>query len=274
VTQAIIVDASALRVRERMLKNYGASLFRKGPRFAKSTAVKDDADAEPRLCIEGIGVLFETPILNKRGETIVFEPTAFDIYFSSGKRPDFWFSHDPTKVFGSNTELCILKEGVAFRLPLTNESYASTVKGMIESGEQASVSIGFTELKTRNEVCFGHPVKFIEEAELVEVSLVPVGACKQAFARLIDANNEPPLHESVNTSMFAIEYGMHNIKVIRKDNEAEIDRIERKLSALQTVIDNDESYLVAPSMTVDQCNRIVSGRYDQLRTKQRANLFS
>jgi HK97 family phage prohead protease len=270
LSDLIIVEASALRERERMLKKYGASLFRSGPRFAKLTSVKDDADAEPRFCIEGLCVLFDTPILNQHGDTIVFEPTAFDKYFESGRRPDFWLNHDKTKVVGSNTELCILNEGVAFRLPLANKDYAATIKEMVASGAQDSISIGFIELKTRNEECFGHPVKFIEEADLVEVSAVPVGACKQAFSRLIDANNEPPLHESVNTSMFAIDYGMHNIKVIKKDNEVAIDWIERKLSALQTGIDNDEPHMVA--MTSDQSNRLQTERYDDMISERRSNM--
>jgi HK97 family phage prohead protease len=270
VSHLITVDASALRARERMLKKYGASLFRSGPRFSKSTVVKDEADPEPRFCIEGLCVLFDTPILNQHGDTIVFEPTAFDKYFESGRRPDFWLNHDKTKVVGSNTELCILNEGVAFRLPLANKDYAATIKEMVASGAQDSISIGFIELKTRNEECFGHPVKFIEEADLVEVSAVPVGACKQAFSRLIDANNEPPLHESVNTSMFAIDYGMHNIKVIKKDNEVAIDWIERKLSALQTGIDNDEPHMVA--MTSDQSNRLQTERYDDMISERRSNM--
>jgi HK97 family phage prohead protease len=200
----------------------------------------------------------------------VFEPTAFDKYFESAKRPDLWLSHDPTKVVGTNVELCILNEGIAFRLELTNNAYASTIKEMVESGTQASVSIGFIELKTRNEVLFGHPVKIIVEADLVEASLVPVGACKAAFARLIDANHEPPLHESVNTSMFAIEYGMHNIKVIKNDNEVDIDIIERKLSALQAGIDNDEPQAMVTS--TDKSNRIETERYDRLQHERRANI--
>jgi hypothetical protein len=37
-----------------MFKKYGASLFRNGPRFSKSTVVEDDAAAEPRFCVEGL----------------------------------------------------------------------------------------------------------------------------------------------------------------------------------------------------------------------------
>jgi HK97 family phage prohead protease len=253
-----------------MFKKYGASLFRNGPRFSKSTVVKDDADAEPLICLEGICVLFDTPILNQHCDTIVFEPKAFDKYFESGRRPDFWLRHDAKKVVGANVELCIFNEGLAFRFPLANKEYAATIKEMVKSGAQDSISIGFKELKTRNEICFGHPVRFIEEADLVEVSAVPVGACKQAFSRLIDANNEPPLHESVNTSMFAIEYGMHSIKIIKKENEADIDRIERRLSALQTGIDNDEPQAMITS--VDRCNQIETEWYDRLQNERRTML--
>jgi HK97 family phage prohead protease len=268
----IIVDASALRARERMFAKYGASLFRKGPRFAKSIAIKDDADAEPLICLEGICVLFDTPILNQHVDTIAFEATAFDKYFASGRRPDFWLRHDPTKVVGANVELCILDKAVAFRLQLANNNHAATIKEMVKSGAQDSISIGYKELKTRNELCFGHPVKFIEEADLVEISAVPVGACKQAFSRLIDANKEPPLHESVNTTIFAIEYDWHNIKVIKKENEADIDRIECRLSALQAGIDDDEPEAVLLPSTSDQCNRAVTERYDDMISARRRML--
>jgi hypothetical protein len=68
-------------------------------------------------------------------------------------------------------------------------------------------------------VLFGHPVKIVDEAEIREVSLVSRGACKEAFARIIDANYEPPLSESVSSDMFGIEYGLHNINSLKKDNQ-------------------------------------------------------
>jgi HK97 family phage prohead protease len=270
----IVIDASALRARERMFSKYGARLGRDGPRFAKSNVAKvDDADDEPRLCIEGIGISFGKLIVNKFGETILFEPNSFDKYFSTGKRPDFQLSHDPTKVFGSNTELCILDEGVAFRLPLANKSYAATIKQMVESGEQACISIGFTELRTRDEVHFGHKVKHIEEAEIREISLCPRGACKQGFARIIDANSEPPLHESVNTAMFGIEFGLHNIKIIKEDNDIAVDWLKHKLSTLDGEHQHNEPQSSAPSMTTGQGNRLVTDSYDRMRAERRTKLL-
>jgi hypothetical protein len=167
--------------------------------------------------------------------------------------------------------LCILNEGVAFRLDLTNVTNAAKIEELVMSGHDG-ISIGFTELKTRNEVLFGHPVKMIDEAAIREISLVPRGACKQAFCRLIDANSEPPLRESVNTTMFGVEYDLHSIKVIKEDNEIAIRWLERKLQSLQAAAEYDEPHLVACSMTSDQCSRIVTERHERLQNERRALL--
>jgi hypothetical protein len=58
------------RNQDRMFGKFGKQLFRNGRRFAKSTAVRDDIDDEPRLAIEGIPIVFGEPILNKLGEII------------------------------------------------------------------------------------------------------------------------------------------------------------------------------------------------------------
>jgi HK97 family phage prohead protease len=246
----ITVDASALRARERMLKKYGASLFRNGPRFAKSTAVKDDSDAEPRFCVEGLGVELDTLILNKLGEIIIIEPKAFDGYFASGNRPMVWLEHDETKVVGANAELCLLNEGVAFRIPLTNSVYATAAKQLIQSGTHTSVSIGYHELRGCDEMHFGHKVRHIQEASIHEISICPRGASKKAFARIINANCEPPLHESVNTTMFAIEYDWHNINRLKDENEADAERLTQRLAVLQAETWQDEP--VVRSLTADQ----------------------
>jgi HK97 family phage prohead protease len=235
VSDLIVIDASALRTREKMRRKYGASMFRDGRRFAKSEAVRDDIDDEPRLAIEGIAILFDELILNKHGNIIIFEPTAFDNYVASGKRPPVWLQHDPTKVVCDNAELCLLNVGLGFRIPLTNSSYAATAKEMIESGDDG-VSIGFTELKTRDEVHFGHSVKRILEAEIRESSICPRGACKNAFARIINANAEPPLHESVSTTVFGIEFDLHSVKRLIDDNQFNLRQLKRDLLLLE---DND-----------------------------------
>jgi hypothetical protein len=205
--------------------------------------------------------------LNKHGETIVFEPKAFDKYFESGVRPAFWLRHDAATAFGSNTELCVLNEGIAFRLPLAEVANPVKIRELIESGHD-SISIGFTELTTRNDVLFGHPVKIIEEAEIREVSLVPRGACKEAFCRLIDASHEPPLRESVNSAMFGVEYGLHNIKIIKEDNEAALEHLNAKLSALEAD-SNYEQHTARRSISADEMNRRTTAQYNKFAASVR-----
>jgi phage head maturation protease len=264
----IVIDASALRARERMLKKYGASLFRSGPRFSKSTDTPDDSPYEPRLCIEGIGIAFDTPILNKYGETIIFGPNSFDEYFKSSTRPPFWQCHDAATVFGSNTELSILNVGVAFRLPLTS-TYATKIRELVDSGHDG-ISIGFTEIRTRKEILFGYPVKMIDEAVIREISLVPRGACKQAFCRVIDANHEPPLNESVSSDMFGLEYDLHHVKIIHEDNKATVDWLKDRLSALEAETSYDEpSPMRWPA---NESNRRTTAQYEAMIAERRTML--
>jgi HK97 family phage prohead protease len=268
----IAVDASALRARERMFSKYGARLGRDGPRFAKSNVARIDAEDEPRLCIEGIAVLTEHPIADKNGQILVFDPHAFDEHVASGRKTEVWLGHDSKKVVGSNVQLCLLNNGVAFRLPLTNKSYAATIKQMVESGRQAAISIGFTELEGRDEICFGHAVRWVEKAQIREVSLVAVGACKESFGRIIDANHEPPLNESVSSDMFTLEYGLHNLKVIKRENDEAISELRCRISALAGIRCDDEPQSSAPSMT-NEGNRRLTDSYDRMRAERRAKLL-
>jgi HK97 family phage prohead protease len=253
-----------------MWKKYGAVLRRDGPRFAKCNVAKVTPDDEPSFCVEGLGLEFDKLIANKVGEIIIFEPTAFDLYFASGKRPEFWIGHDKTKVVGSNVELCLLNEGVAFRFPLPNTACGKAVRDMVLSGERTSISIGFTELNGRDEIHFGHNVHRIVEASVREVSLVTTGASKAAFARIINANAEPPLHESVNTTMFGLEFDLHNVRRLSDDNQFSLRQLKRDLLLLQ---DEDDSHNPIKPMTMDQHNRLQTEQYESLRAQRRAVLL-
>lgn len=240
-------------------------MFRHGPRRATVAA---EPEVKPRICIEGLGIMFDTPILNKHGKTIVFEPKSFDKYFETGARPPFWQSHNENMAFGLNTELCILSEGIAFRLDLTNVKDSNKIQQLIKSGHDG-ISIGFTEVKTRDEVLFGHPVKMIEEASLREISLVSRGACKQAWCRVIDANNEPPLHESVNSTMFAIEYDLHDMKIKVEDRRSDLESLSARLAALNAGTQYDDRP-ASRSMSVNESNRRQTDQYDRLAADARS----
>jgi HK97 family phage prohead protease len=267
---SIQIDASDWRALER--GHVKAERYLQGRRlFAKSNAAKTEPDDEPRLCVEGLGLEFDTLIANKIGEIIIFEPTAFDDYFASGKRPEFWIGHDKDKVVGGNVELAILNEGVAFRFELPNTTHGIAVKDSVLSGEQTGISVGFTELNARDEIHFGRNVHRILEASIREVSVVPRGASKKAFCRIIDANREPRLGESVNTVLFGIEHDLHNIKVLVDDNDFAIRTLKRNLLLLQDGHHGSDEPI--KSMTVNQSNRLQTEQYETFRAQRRAVLL-
>jgi HK97 family phage prohead protease len=266
----IIVDPRAMRARDRLFKKYGAALFRERRRSAKSK-IDEAAAKEPRWCIEGLAIETDEPIANQQGEIIVLPLTAFDAFIASGQRPEFWLGHDKTKVVGSGVELCAMNIGVAFRMELTNKQYAAAIKQMVESNRQDSISIGFTEIKVRNEVVHGHRVRFIDEALIREISLVSDGASKRAFARIIDANKEPPLSESASSVMFGIEYDLHNVRALKKNNDVAIDHLQQRLEALEARTTYHDERPCMP-MTSAQSNRLQTERYEQMISDRRAKL--
>lgn len=214
------------------MQRYGRYLGRSRP------VRKDDGDDdyEPRLCIEGIAVLTDEPIGLKTGEVIVIERGAFNAHLSSGARTEFWFAHDPKEVIGSTAsglELVETDNGLAFRFPLTNKRYAATIERMVTSGTQAAISVGITHTKARQETIGRHKVTFVEAAELRECSLVEAGACEQAFARLVDANRSPPLRESIDSTPFKIESGLHTVKVKTDKSASHIDALKRRFALLE-----------------------------------------
>jgi HK97 family phage prohead protease len=223
----IVVDTS---LHDKMMKRYGRYIGRPPERAEESD------DDEPRLCIEGIAVLTDEPIGLKTGEIIVIEKGAFDAHLSSGARTEMWLAHDPKEVIGSTTsgmEFAKTNNGLAFRFPLTNKRYAATIERMVTSGIQAAISVGITHTKARQETIGRHKVTFIEVAELRECSLVEAGACEQAFARLIDANCSPPLRESINSTPFRIESGIHTVKVKAEKQAAQIEAMKTRTALLE-----------------------------------------
>ncbi|MFC7700915.1 HK97 family phage prohead protease [Bradyrhizobium sp. GCM10028915] len=262
-------------VHDRMVRKY-ARYFREAPSSAC------DVD-EPRLCVEGLAVLTEEPIATKTGEILVFEKGAFDGHFASGARTEVWLAHDPTQVVCSTVsglEFAETDEGLAFRFPLDNKRYADDIKRKVESGRQACVSVGITRTKERTETVGSHKVIFIESAELRECSLVAAGACDQAFARLIDANHSPSLKESVKTTPFKIDSGLHNIKTQREKNTSRIESLRGRLDALDGRAETfsagtgpDIGRPATKCPTLEESNRAQTEETERLQRQARASLF-
>ena len=67
-------------------------------------------------------------------------------------------------------------------------------------------------ISDRTEKFGGHPVRIITEAALKEVSLVPRGAIKQAFAFLSDTVNTPTIVGMERSAVFALDQATHNMR--------------------------------------------------------------
>jgi HK97 family phage prohead protease len=217
---------------------------------------------EPRLCVEGLAVVFDDPIGTKTGEILVIESGAFNAHLSKNCRTEVWLAHDPTEIVcstSSGLEFAQTKDGLAFRFPLDNKRYAGTIQQMVASGKQAAVSVGITRTKEREEMLGRHKVTFVESAELREISIVAAGACDQAFARLIDANHSPSLEDSINSVPFKIDSGMHNIKTQSEKRTSRIDSLMQRLNALERRQDNfsasPRGMMPATRWSIDDSNR-------------------
>jgi HK97 family phage prohead protease len=225
----IIIDAADLpfinRMQARIARAFG---------FDRPPRAREPDDEESSLCVEGLAIVLDEPIATKTGDVIVFESTAFDAYLAKAPSTPFWLNHDASKVVGSTgLEIAKIEDGLVFRMPLNNSHYEATIRRMVESKEQAAISIGVTRNKERTEKIGKHDVVFVERATIDEVSLVKAGACEVAFARLVDSKYAPSLKDSAESKPFAIEQGMHNIKVQHSKVADRLNDIARKLDALE-----------------------------------------
>ena len=73
-------------------------------------------------------------------------------------------------------------------------------------------SVAYSVVSDRTEKFGGHPVRIITEAALKEVSLVPRGAIKQAFAFLSDTVNTPTIVGMERSAVFALDQATHNMR--------------------------------------------------------------
>jgi HK97 family phage prohead protease len=261
IKQIIEIDASALRAREARQSRYGRLINRIRPKSAS-------AEYEQALCIEGWAILFNEPIALQSGEIVVFERGCFDAHLAT-RGTDFRLAHDPSQVVGSTSsglELYAADTGLAYRMPLTNKLYASTIKRKVESNSQSAISVGITRSTERSETFGKHKVVFIEQAELTEFSLVAEGCCEQAFACLIDANDAPSFKDSINSPSFKLESVAHNMRTQFRKKMRKLEALTERITALQ----------VTPPlkpMTANQSNKLTTENYDQMRTARRAKLL-
>ena len=203
--------------------------------FDRPKRARESEDDESSLCVEGLAVITDEPIATKTGDIVVFEKGCFDVYLASAPQTPFWLEHNSSKVVAkSGVEIAKIDGGgLAFRAPLAGSRYEATVCRMIDSATQAAISIGVTHDKYRTEKVGKHDVIFVDRATISEVSLVKAGACEVAFARLVDGKHAS-LTDSAKSTPFAIERGLHNIRVQQGKNVDRLDILARKIDALES----------------------------------------
>jgi HK97 family phage prohead protease len=242
-----------------MMARYGKFINRAYPKSGR-------LDDELALCIQGWAILFNEPIALQSGEIVVFERGSFDKHLANQKT-DFLLAHDSTEVVGSTDsglELYVADAGLAYRMPLNNRRYASTIKRKVESNSQSAISVGITRSIERTEKIGKHDVVFIEHAELRECSLVGEGCCEQAFATLIDANDSPSLKASVNSPSFKLESVAHNVRTQFTKRMRALEALTERITILQ------QSPPTQSMMTADQLNRLETDRIQRLQSGRRA----
>jgi HK97 family phage prohead protease len=223
---------------------------------------------ESSLCIEGWAVLFNEPIALQSGEIVVFERGCFDSHLAT-RETDFRLAHDAGQVVGSTSsglQFYATDFGLAYRMPLTNKRYASTIKRKVESNSQSAISVGITRSKERTEAVGKHKVIFISQAELTESSLVAEGCCEQAFAYLIDADDAPMLKDSVNSQSFKLESTAHNLNTQYRKRVRQLAKLTDRISELQQMADDDRALMTFVSRQSD------FDRIEALRAQARRRL--
>jgi HK97 family phage prohead protease len=238
----IVIDPNDLSAREKMMARYGRIINQV---YSKSKLPTH----EEALCIEGWAVLFNEPIALQSGEIVVFERGCFDSHLAT-RETDFRLAHDAGQIVGSTSsglQFYATDFGLAYRMPLTNKRYASTIKRKVESNSQSAISVGITRSTERTETIGKHNVVFIQLAELTESSLVAEGCCEQAFAYLIDANDAPPLKDSVNSPSFKLESAAHNLHTQYRKRVREFAALTNRITELQQMVDDDRAHMAFAS---------------------------
>lgn len=154
--------------------------------------------------IEGFACLTET-VFEHGGQLVFFKAGAFTNTVHSPATKRLLFDHADGRSYGSTAsglEFANTTRGLAFRMPLEGED-GRLVHEAVTSGDRACVSVGCRYSDYETQTIAGYKVDVINSAELVEISLVSLGAVPETFATLVDLADEPPLWEAARSPAFA-----------------------------------------------------------------------
>ena len=171
---------------EKYARGIGSDGVWRSPRFANYKIAEK--------CIDGLATKYSTALVNC-GELRAFIPGCFDASLRDNKDIQFLIQHDAANCIGSTrTNLTIVDDGevgLAFRLRVPNTMPGQIAARMVENGNRAGMSIGYSILEDEVHCLAGHQVRLITRATLSELSLVRAGAVRRAFATVVDGARTP-----------------------------------------------------------------------------------
>lgn len=131
--------------------------------------------------ISGIASKFNSPILHG-GMVNIISPQAFDRSLATGSKIPLLNQHNMLDPVGVITEIAPKDGALQFKAQLAlKNSRAADVFALAEAGVLSGVSIGFVPSVTRyGKDKMGRRVRYIDDVELHEISLVTVPADKNA----------------------------------------------------------------------------------------------
>lgn len=222
---------------------------RKSPPVPEAVFYNSDGTENQRPAVQGWACLHNKPFA-KDGRIVMFAGGCFiKSMCNSLQRKDVLLNHDPSLVVGSTDtglEFCNHIDGLAFRLPLAGNRHAGKIKDLIDSADNASVSVGIEIIAHEVRKVGGYEVFAITEARIEEISLVGEPAVDGTCASLVDLDREEPdLWFAARSNTFAMDKSRSNLATRGR-------RLEKRAHALADAISRGLLKADAPAATAPE----------------------
>jgi HK97 family phage prohead protease len=192
----------------------------------KSISVANEKE-EVRQHLQGYALRWRS-LIEQNGKYFYFMPQAIkDPMRGEPKR--LLFDHNEGTVYATTKtglELLCDDNGLAMRLVVGNDPMRRKAFETVKNGDRTALSVGVIMHGDEYvEVADGSRVRVVRSATLEEVSLVPEGACRQAFCGLINAEDARSLEQDANAFQIMTDGAAH--------------RFQKALAAVLEAVRND-----------------------------------
>jgi HK97 family phage prohead protease len=181
--------------------------------------VKSDVSAD-RCVIQGYAVLWNKLIHLSDTECAWVAPFSIRDPMRGIKR--LHFDHDESRTIGTTTDGLVLvadDHGLAMRFyPRDGVAIHREAVETIRGNVRTALSVGITFHNNQFEDYQGKRVRIVRDATVNEISLVPNGACREAYCLLINKSDcGPLLSDDVKTKRVLADGGYANLmRALRK----------------------------------------------------------